>query len=704
MLEFTTVNELLSLAEEHLPKATIDGVLAGAGSELTLRRNRHALERLALEQRLLTTVGSVDLSTVFLGVHLEHPMITAPMGSVKSMQPDGDVQMAVGAGREGGLATVANGAADLATVGSAARGPLLAQLRCTGELGEHEAKLAAIHADPRYVGICVTVDGPVEARLDRFIESAGASETGGRALRVPGFRFTWADIDRLRAETSLPLGLKGIMHPDDANEALEHGADFLWISNHGARKFDSVRATIDVLDEVVAAVADRVPLVVDGGFRHGSDACLALAMGATLVAFGKLSICALGIGGEDGVANLFAILKEELHNALACAGIRSIGELGPDAVRRVEYRASSREPATPALRPFASPVTASRNGESPSSFTFSTIRELFGLAELHLPSALFDFIRAGAGSELALARNRGALEQLAIEEHLLARPGPLDISTDFLGIHLESPILTAPMGMVQKVWPAGDIAMALGAVREGSLACVANETGASLEQIADAASGPLLAQFRSSNGPEAEEAKLAAVHARPQYCGICITVDGPVQTRVDRFIETGTALGPGDLLLRVPGHRFTWDDIDRLRNATSLPMGLKGILDASDALAAINHGADFVWVSNHGARKLDAVRATIDVLGEVIEAVEGRVPVVVDSGFARGSDVLKALAVGASLVAMGKASVMALGLGGADGVSCLLRILNEELVNALAGTGRLALAELSSELVRTVDY
>jgi 4-hydroxymandelate oxidase len=149
---------------------------------------------------------------------------------------------------------------------------------------------------------------------------------------------------------------------------------------------------------------------------------------------------------------------------------------------------------------------------------------------------------------------------------------------------------------------------------------------------------------------------------------------------------------------------LTWDDVDWLRGIVRLPLGIKGIGSGEDARIALDHGVDFIWVSNHGGRQLDDARATIDVLPEVVEAVGGRVPIVVDGGFQRGTDVIKGKALGATVVAMGKAASWGLTMGGADGISAMLRILREEIGIAMRLSGNTCIRTLVPSALRRVDY
>ena len=253
--------------------------------------------------------------------------------------------------------------------------------------------------------------------------------------------------------------------------------------------------------------------------------------------------------------------------------------------------------------------------------------------------------------------------------------------------------------------------MARGAGRVGHLSTVSGVCGWPMEDIATAATGPLMFQLYHFGDREWVARRLDRVQACPAYKAICLTVDVAVYSRRDRDLEYGHLPREDRAHLPEPPPpdnsypaRLTWDDVDWLRQRITLPFGLKGIMTGADARRALEAGLDFVWVSNHGGRQLDDTRATIDALPEIAAAVEGRVPLVVDGGFQRGTDVFKGVALGATLVAHGKAAAWGLAVGGAEGVAATLGILDTELRMAMALSGNTAVGRLTRDLVRVVDY
>jgi isopentenyl diphosphate isomerase/L-lactate dehydrogenase-like FMN-dependent dehydrogenase len=328
-------------------------------------------------------------------------------------------------------------------------------------------------------------------------------------------------------------------------------------------------------------------------------------------------------------------------------------------------------------------------------------------AQATLPPDVWAFAYGGSSSEATLERNRRALQHLAIEQRVLMNVHVVDITATFLGMTLPSPIIVAPMGGMYRFHPQGDVEIARGATRAGGMSVVSGVAGWPLEEIGAAVSGPLMFQLYWLGDRDWVAEKLQHVVAGG-FKAFCLTVDTAAYSRRDR-----------DIMLRTPGQRrggpvpapelrdtqspLTWADVDWVRRQIPLPFGLKGILTAADARLAVQHGVDFVWVSNHGGRQLDDGRATIDALSEIVDAVQGRVPIIVDSGFRRGTDAIKALALGATLVAYGRTPLWGLACGGADGVQAVLGLLNEELTIGMKLAGRTVSSQLPRDVIRRVD-
>lgn len=347
------------------------------------------------------------------------------------------------------------------------------------------------------------------------------------------------------------------------------------------------------------------------------------------------------------------------------------------------------------------------------SVEFATIRELVELAEARLSKQFWDYANGGSASETTLRRNRNALARWAIEQHVLVNVRNIDLSVEFLGQTLPMPVIVAPMGSLYRFCDRGDIEMARGAGRQGVVATVSGVCGWPMEDIAEAATAPLIFQLYHHGPRDWAQERLERVMRCPQYMAICLTVDNAIYSRRDRdhenrFVANSRATRGQLSELPGPDHDYvqglTWDDVDWLKSICRVPFGVKGIATADDAKRAVDHGVDFIWISNHGGRQLDDARATVDVLPEVANAVAGRVPIVVDGGFQRGTDVIKGCALGATVVAMGKACSWALSMGGADGIEAFLKIIHDELRIAMGLSGNTCLRELTPTALHRIDY
>jgi isopentenyl diphosphate isomerase/L-lactate dehydrogenase-like FMN-dependent dehydrogenase len=319
-------------------------VTGGSASEASLRRNRAALDRIAIEQRIGMDVSAIDLSTSFLGMDLPLPFTVCPMGGMPQVWPQGDVEMARGA-TVGGLMGVVNSGGPIAERVSVASGPLMYQLYNMGDRDWAAGRLAEIQ-DAGYKAVALTVDTGVQSRRDLHLEALYTANGGQpQAPRPVGpgsdpkylSLITWEYVRYLRTVIKVPFGLKGIMHPDDARASVDCGLDFIWISNHGGRQLDSGRATIDALPRVAAAVGNRVPIIIDGGFRRGTDIIKALALGATIIAVGRPYMWGLAHGGAEGAAAITGLLRTEMLVDMALAGQTSVRGVSRGAVDYITY-------------------------------------------------------------------------------------------------------------------------------------------------------------------------------------------------------------------------------------------------------------------------------------------------------------------------------------------------------------------------------
>jgi 4-hydroxymandelate oxidase len=354
----------------------------------------------------------------------------------------------------------------------------------------------------------------------------------------------------------------------------------------------------------------------------------------------------------------------------------------------------------------------------------TNLLELEGLARTKIPQAAFDYIAGGAEDEVSLRRNREAFGRWSLRPRVLANVSNRDLSTTALGTKVSLPVLVAPTAFHGLVHPEGELATAQGAAAAGTIMVVSTIATRTLEQVASAApEAPRWFQLYVYRDRRVTE-DLVDRAVRTGYRALVLTVDTPVLGRRERDEWNQFALPPGMGIANVRPHgldelapldqgsalakyaadllspALTWDDVEWLKSVSSVPVAVKGIMTAEDGRLAIEHGADAVVVSNHGGRQLDGTVGTLDALPEVVEAVAGRAEVFVDGGVRRGTDVLKALALGARAVLLGRPVLWGLALGGADGVREVFGRLREELDSAMAIAGRPTLASVDRSLVQ----
>jgi glycolate oxidase len=331
--DFQLLHEFPAKARAVLNDAVWDYLIGGAETETTVRRNRLGLDSLALCPRVLVDVRNVDCRGTFLGQRIRLPVGLAPVGGLENFAPGGGATVAAAAARFGvPVFTSSVTEPSLETIAEAAgSGPKVFQLYVRGDSnfvdGYVERALAA-----GFDAFCFTVDTAVYSRRERDIakrwqKPRRANDPGPRRFQAG---LDWQEIERFKARHRVPLILKGIATAADARCAVDAGVDVVYVSNHGGRQLDHGRAAVDVLPEVVAAVAGRAKVYVDGGFSRGTDIIKAAALGADLVLFGRLYCYALAAGGADAIVRLLEILEEEIRQNLGLLGATSFAALGPD--------------------------------------------------------------------------------------------------------------------------------------------------------------------------------------------------------------------------------------------------------------------------------------------------------------------------------------------------------------------------------------
>jgi len=355
-------------------------------------------------------------------------------------------------------------------------------------------------------------------------------------------------------------------------------------------------------------------------------------------------------------------------------------------------------------------------------FEFTNLLELEDKARAKIPHATFDYIAGGAEDEVSLRRNRDAFGRWALRPRVLTDVSKRDTRTVLLGERVSMPVCVAPTAFHALVHPDGEIATARGTAAAETILVASTISTKPLEEVAAAVDAPRWFQLYVYKDRAVTE-ELVSRAVRAGYKALCLTADTPVLGRRERDERNAFTLPPGFGIANLKpagldgmpevehGSAFakyvedlldaslTWDDVDWLKSISPLPLIIKGIMTAEDAALAVDHGVAGIVVSNHGGRQLDSTLGSLDALPDVVAAVRGRIEVYLDGGIRRGTDVLKALALGAKAVLVGRPILWGLALGGADAVRAALDLLRTELDTAMALAGRAHVKDIDASLI-----
>ena len=332
------------------------------------------------------------------------------------------------------------------------------------------------------------------------------------------------------------------------------------------------------------------------------------------------------------------------------------------------------------------------------------VAEYERLAAERLDPGAYGYFAGGAGDEVTLRANVDAYGRLSLRPRVLADVSGVSTAATVLGQDVSMPILVAPLAFQRLAHPEGEVATARAAARAGTVFCLSTVATAAPAEITEGVRWFQLYVFKDRGFTHG----LVEGAVEAGFSAILLTADTPHLGRRERDHRTGFRV-PAELIPNLAGHDLltpeqtfasmaddlSWRDVEGLASMSGLPVLVKGVLTAEDALLACESGAAGVVVSNHGGRQLDGVPATIEALPEVVDAVGGRIPVLLDGGIRRGTDVVKALALGADVVLAGRPFVWGLAVNGEAGVSAVLELLRAELELALALLGCKSPAEVT---------
>jgi L-lactate dehydrogenase (cytochrome) len=374
------------------------------------------------------------------------------------------------------------------------------------------------------------------------------------------------------------------------------------------------------------------------------------------------------------------------------------------------------------------------------------IDDLRERARRRLPRSIFDYVDGGAEDEVTLRANRSGFQRYTFSPRVLVDVSNRDQSTTVLGQRLASPLILAPTGFTGMLWPQGEVAGARAAARKQLVYTLSTMSICSMEQVAEASSGPLWFQLYVWRDREITRSLIERARAAG-YQALVVTVDTPVLGQRERDVRNGLVVPPRIMLqnvldtvgrvgwvsamLRAPKITFgnftdtpsvrhdpvsvaefttqqfspavSWADLDWFRSIWPGPLAIKGVMAAEDACRALDHGVDAIVVSNHGGRQCDYLPGAVEVLAEIVDAVEDRAEVILDGGVRRGSDVVKAVALGARACMIGKAYNYGVAAGGQRGAEKAIDILQKEIDRCLALIGRPRLSELDRSVLRVSE-
>ncbi|BCP51773.1 L-lactate oxidase [Kaistia sp. 32K] len=382
--------------------------------------------------------------------------------------------------------------------------------------------------------------------------------------------------------------------------------------------------------------------------------------------------------------------------AVAGAGMivtQKSAEAGPAKAAKAATTAKAEAPAS---------VAGYRQPTGEETLSIVNLNDLEAEAAKVLPKGGFAFISSGADNQVTLRDNLAAFERIQLRPHyLVGKPAP-ETKVTLFGQELTLPVITAPMGAHGLAHASAELGTARGTAVAGTLMTVSTAANKTLEDVASASTGPKWFQLYLQED-QGKSRELIQRAEKAGYSAIVFTIDAFAPGSSDEANRLGFSFPPSLPFANTGTATFkpslTWEDVDFIKETTDLPLILKGVLSPDVAEKAIKRGVNGIQVSNHGGRQLDGVQAAIDALPAVAGAVKGRVPVIMDGGVRRGTDVFKAIALGANAVALGRPVLYGLALGGAKGVESVYGQLQAELVRTMTIAGTANIAEISRKYV-----
>lgn len=367
---------------------------------------------------------------------------------------------------------------------------------------------------------------------------------------------------------------------------------------------------------------------------------------------------------------------------------------------------------SPLLRAQQDPASIRMHRRAPGFTEMATPWDFESVFRANVPQAVYDYTARGTDSEFTMRRNRDAFDWVTLQPASSIDVQSVDTTVELFGTRLSSPIMLAPTARQRPLHPDGELGMYEASTATNSAMIVSHASSFPFDRIAKASSGPLWFQFYPRPDLDLSREILDGVQTAGSGT-VVVTIDQQASAYEralhnrhlggePRTIERPSAEDIGNAYRVSPGRLwYEWKYLEDIRHMVSVPMLVKGILTAEGARRCVDLGCDGIVISNHGGRALDYGPSTLEVLTEVVDGVQGRVPVLIDSGFRRGVDVLKALALGADGVCLGRVPRWGLGAFGVPGAQRVLEIVRTELAQSMASIGRATIASLDRTAVKT---
>ena len=625
---------------------------------------------------------------------MRYPVMLSPSAAHEALHPDKEAATYAGCKEASETPMIVSHVASMsvADIAKADGGPLWFQLYPREDLEQNREPVESAQ-NAGAGAIVVTIDQQASF-YDRGYHDRNLSLRPRRPTRYSGnagrYRFSstrlwyeWKLFDGLRTMVKVPMLAKGILTGEDAIIAIEHGIDGIIVSNHGGRTLDYTPSSLEVLPEIVGAVAGRVPVLIDSGIRRGSDVLKALALGADAGVLGARAevgprlVRSPGRGarardrprgiprGHEALRNL----EPGRDRSPACADRFPVSRF-VHSRRRALANLAGLIAASPCLRAEQAPrpLGEPRGRKTPLD-EFANVPEFEAMAQRALSEKAYARIAGG---------ERSALERITFRPRMMVNTKGLDLSLEIFDQRMFAPILVGPASRQGDFHPKGELATAEGAAAAKATLVSGERSGTPFDATVGAAPGAWRQVF-----PDPDVGALIGRVERAAQAGApaaCLGLGAP-----------RSADGPGN---------YGWNTLERLRNAAKLPLVLKGVMQPTDAAEAAERGLAGIIVSNYGSGRAEGQAEPLTALPPIAEAVAGRIPILVDGGFRRGSDFLKAIALGATAGLVCRPVLWGLAAYGQAGVQTVLEMLQTELAKDMVQVGAVNLAAIRREHIR----